>query len=284
MVMGHSCLTSFAYAKINLGLAITGKNEDGYHDLQTVMQSIELHDIISITRKGEKIVCQCGELSGPGNLAYRAADVFFKHLGRIEGVEIVIEKNIPIQAGLAGGSADAAVTLRLLNELYNQPLAMKELESLALACGADVVFCLHGGTMWASGRGERLETLPSLPETELILVKPEKGVNTGDAYRRFDKLGRFGGLNQAEWEQALINKDMDHIIKLLSNDLEIPSIEMVPEIAQVKELLLSANCRGVLMSGSGSAVFGIVRDRNHGTEVAEWLHGQGYSVWLTKTR
>ena len=122
MQMEQSFLTTFAYAKINLALAIHGIREDGYHELQSVMQSIALHDIVRVRRRGEKVVCRCGALSGSGNLAYKAAVLFQEQCGQFGGIEIEIEKHIPVQAGLAGGSTDAAATLRLLNQLYEEPL------------------------------------------------------------------------------------------------------------------------------------------------------------------
>jgi 4-diphosphocytidyl-2-C-methyl-D-erythritol kinase len=282
--MEQSFLTSFAYAKINLALAVHGIREDGYHDLQSVMQSISLHDIVRVRRRGEKVVCQCGALSGPGNLAYKAAVLFMEQCGQSEGIEIEIDKHIPIQAGLAGGSTDAAATLRLLNQLYGKPLDNEVLHALAERCGADVAFCLRGGTMWATGRGERLELLPAYPELNIVLVKPFAGVNTGEAFRRFDLVGRGGTLTRRDWEKALIQGSTQQIANLLYNDLEPVSIQIVPEISKIKQHLLDAECYGALMSGSGSSVFGIAQGKQHAIEVAGRLKKRGYkNVWVTKT-
>ena len=152
MSMKEPFVTTFAYAKINLALAVLGVREDGYHELQSVMQSIALHDVVKVRRTGGDLVCHCGTLSGKRNLAYTAAEMFFKELGLQGGAEIQIEKHIPIQAGLAGGSSDAAAALRLLNQLYNFPLREEKLQELSARCGADVAFCLRGGTAWATGR------------------------------------------------------------------------------------------------------------------------------------
>ena len=282
--MEQTFLTTFAYAKINLALAIRGIREDGYHELQSVMQSIDLHDIVRVRRRGEKVVCRCGALSGPGNLAHKAAELFLEQCGQSEGIEIEIQKSIPVQAGLAGGSTDAAATFRLLNQLYGNPLSKDVLLKLAEQCGADVGFCLQGGTMWATGRGERLELLPTASEMDVLLVKPLAGVKTSEAYHQFDVLGRGGNLSRTEWEKALNQDSVQQIVKLLYNDLEPASIQMVPEISELKQLLLEEKCYGSLMSGSGSCVFGIAQGKQHAQEVAKRLRKKGFkNVWVTKT-
>ncbi|HZK83550.1 MAG TPA: 4-(cytidine 5'-diphospho)-2-C-methyl-D-erythritol kinase [Desulfosporosinus sp.] len=276
-------LTTFAYAKINLALAIHGIREDGYHELQSVMQSIALHDIVRVRRCGVKVVCRCGALSGVGNIAHKAAVLFLEQLGQSEGLEIEIKKVIPVRAGLAGGSTDAAATLRLLNQLYGEPLSRETLLTLARRCGADVAFCLSGGTMWATGRGEGLETLPKAPPMDLVLAKPLAGVNTREAYLRFDLMGQSGSLSQTDWEKALA-KNPTQIADLLHNDLEPASIQIVPEILVLKQYLLEAGCYGALMSGSGSCVFGIAQGKQHAIEVAGQLRKKGFKdVWVTST-
>lgn len=282
--MEQAFLTTFAYAKINLALAVLGIREDGYHELQSVMQSITLHDIVRVRRCGEKIVCRCGALSGSGNLAHKAAVMFQEQCGQSGGLEIEIEKHIPIQAGLAGGSTDAAATLRLLNQLYDEPLDKEALLALAGRCGADVAFCLRGGTMWATGRGEQLELLPTAPKLDLVLVKPFAGVNTREAYRRFDEIGKSGHLRREAWEEVLTQGFTPQIAELLYNDLEPASIRMVPQISTIKQYLLLAECYGALMSGSGSCVFGIAQGKQHALEVAGQLRKKGFNnVWITST-
>ena len=284
MQMEQSFLTTFAYAKINLALAIHGIREDGYHELQSVMQSIALHDIVRVRRRGEKVVCRCGALSGSGNLAYKAAVLFQEQCGQSGGIEIEIEKHIPIQAGLAGGSTDAAATLRLLNQLYAEPLDREVLLKLAGRCGADVAFCLRGGTMWATGRGEQLELLPSAPKLDLVLIKPSAGVNTREAYRQFDIIGQGGYLTRTDWEKALLQGTAQQISELLYNDLEPASMPMVPQMLKFKQYLLEAECYGALMSGSGSCVFGIAQGKQHALKVAGQLRKKGFkNVWVTRT-
>lgn len=281
---GGSTVKILAYAKINLALAVAGRREDGFHELETVMQSIELHDIVQVRQKGRGMVCQCGELSGPGNLAYKAAEVFLEYWGKPENIEINIAKHIPLQAGLAGGSSDAAATLLALNELFARPFNLLILKEMAEKCGADVPFCLLGGTKWAAGKGEKLEELPAAPRLELVLVKPEAGVNTGEAYRRFDAAGKSTRLERSRWETVLQGGSVLELAGLLSNDLEQVSLELVPEISGIKQLLLQKGCLGALMSGSGSAVFGIARDEVHASEVAGIMLKKGYTnVWRTRT-
>jgi 4-diphosphocytidyl-2-C-methyl-D-erythritol kinase len=273
-----------AYAKINLALAIVGRRRDGYHELQTVMQSIELHDVVKIERSGTALVCNCGGLSGSGNLAYQAAALFQKHLGVNDGVLIEITKQIPLQAGLGGGSSDAAAVLLLLNDIYQQPLTAEELAELAGLCGSDVGFCLTGGTKWATGRGEELEELPAAPKMDLVLVKPLGGIDTGEAYRRFDAQGQGRSISKQDWCRVLARGEIEEIAWLMSNDFEPVSLAMVPEISLIKEELLLAGCYGSLMSGSGSAVFGIAQDKEHATWIGQRLLRKGFGqVWNTST-
>ena len=282
--MSQSALTTFAYAKINLALAILGVREDGFHELQSVMQSIALHDVVSVRRYGNELVCNCGAISGSANIAHKAAALFLERLGKTEGIEISIDKRIPAQAGLGGGSADAAAVLRLLNRLYDNPFSEEILVQLAGKCGADVAFCLNGGSKWASGRGELLEDLPTAPTLDLVLAKPFAGISTKEAYIRFDKAGRGGRLDKEAWEKALKQASGQQIAALLYNDLELPSGQLVPKIFELKESLLKAGCYGALMSGSGSCVFGLANGEKHAGEAAAYMRKKGHkNIWVTKT-
>jgi 4-diphosphocytidyl-2-C-methyl-D-erythritol kinase len=275
--------TMFAYAKVNLALAITGRRPDGYHELQSVMQTVSLHDIVEITLGGKEITCYCGDLSGASNLAYRAAAVFREYGGYSEGITINIIKNIPVEAGLAGGSSDAAAVLRGLNRLYGERFSAEEIRKMGALLGSDVVYSLQGGTAWVTGRGEKLEKLPELPAMDMVIVKPDKGVNTGQAYRLFDE-GRYEGrqLNRREWERAALAGKV-YIAGLLMNDLEQVSIALVPEIGVLKQKLCSYGCLGALMSGSGSAVFGIAPAAADAAAIAANLRSEGYQAWQTTT-
>lgn len=282
--MSRNQVTTFAYAKVNLALAITGRRSDGYHELQSVMQSIGLYDRITVSITESGIECSCGELSGPENLAYRAAQLYQAGLDRMKGIYIEIEKHIPIQAGLAGGSSDAAATLKALNALFQEFYSQEQLHEMAVRLGADVAFCLEGGTQWATGVGEHLERLPSAPQLDLILIKPRQGVNTGEAYRVFDAEGKSTVLDNQAWKAALKSGSVREITPLLSNDLEQASMKILPEIYRIKEALLKEiGCLGALMSGSGSAVFGIIESREQAEEIATQFRKKDYDVWVSQT-
>ncbi len=282
--MSQSQLEVFAYAKINLALAITGRREDGYHELESVMQSIGIYDLVRLTLQPKEIECLCGQFSGSDNLAYKAAQRFFRDLNTSQGVKIEIQKAIPAQAGLAGGSADAAATLEGLNTLLGNPYSDGELEVFAAELGADVAFCLRGGTQWASGVGERLKRLPRLPKFYLVIVKPAQGVDTGLAYRTFDEEGITSHLDYEQWKKALETGNKGAIPPLLYNDLEQASMKLVPEVLQIKEgLVAEEGCLGALMSGSGSAVFGLMTSEDEAKKTAEKYREKGYAVWVTNT-
>jgi len=288
--MKGKSITVLAPAKINLSLAVTGIRPDGYHQLKTVFQAVSLYDQVKVELEGEGISCCCGELSGRNNLAYKAAQIFLagikekdKSAGKT-GIRITIDKEIPLQAGLAGGSTDAAAVLKALNRLFNNPFSYKELLVQAAGCGADTAFCLKGGTQWAEGIGLSLEELPPAPSMELVLAKPVRGVNTFEAYRLFDTIGDFAQLDKGLWIQTLQEGKIEEIGKILVNSLEKPAFFLVPEIKQIKDLLTREGCQGVLMSGSGSAVFGILPDRSYGTKIRRTLADEGFFPnWQVQT-
>lgn len=278
-----------APAKINLSLAVTQTRSDGFHNLQTVFQAVSLFDRIKVTLTDWGITCMCGSLSGEKNLAYRAAEAFwrtYQDRGTLKkaGVDIEIEKGIPIQAGLGGGSSDAAAVLLALNQLLGSPLSYNELLRCALQCGSDTAFFLKGGTQWGEGTGTDLTDLPAAPAMDLILVKPPVGINTGIAYRTFDQKGHYGSLNKKKWIDLFTRRDIPGIGQSLFNSLESAAFTISPEIEAVKQQLLAQGCLGALMSGSGSVVFGILRTPEQGEAIAkEWTGHEGYSVWLVKT-
>ena len=283
-------IKTIAPAKINLALAVTGLRADGYHMIQTVFQTISLYDQIEVELKGEGITCACGNLSGENNLAYKAAARFMDELegkrsiSENVGISISIEKNIPLQAGLAGGSTDAAAVLRSLNKLYSHPFSYEELLEIAAQCGSDTAFCLKGGTQWGEGTGTALTKLPQAPEMNLILVKPTQGVNTSEAYQLFDEIGNLSTLDKALWDETLQKGNREQIGKMLFNSLEDAAFLLVPEINTIKDLLLESGCWGALMSGSGSSVFGILPDRESGLNIQESLANRGFhETWLVKT-
>lgn len=246
-----------AYAKINLTLQVIGLREDGYHEIDSIMQSVSLFDQITVCKQTAGITINTSDLRIPSderNTAYKAARVFLDKTGIEQGVKIEIEKNIPISAGLAGGSADAAATLVGLNQMFKTGLTSSDLINLAALVGSDVPFCITGGTARCRGRGEIVEKedIPEIGKLIFILVKPEVSISTKWAYQNFDRVfiaeGRVAGTHQA----------LSGIT--LYNDLEKVVLPKYPEVEKVKKRLIHLGCPQALMSGSGSAVFGLVDD------------------------
>jgi len=276
----------YARAKINLTLDVLGKRPDGYHQVETVMQSIDLCDCLEFTPREESISLSVpgGEVSaGADNLVCRAARLMQARTGKKCGVSIKLNKNIPVAAGLGGGSADAAATLSALNEMWGIRLPLPDLLALGEKLGSDVPFCLLGGTALAGGRGERLEPLPPCPRMGLVLVKPSFGVSTASVYHAYDSSPAAKRPETGEMVKAIKEKNIDGIVQNLANVLETATISMHPEIAGIKEKLLEAGALGVLMSGSGPTVFGVTAGLEAARAVAARYQGSGEQVLVTVT-
>lgn len=268
-----------AYAKINLLLSVGAKREDGYHELESVMQSISLFDQMSFARtQSGTIQLQCSRPYIPcdaRNLAVRAASVFFAHTGiSCDGLQIDLQKNIPVGAGLGGGSSDAAATLRALNQLYDTHLTAMELESIASGIGADVAFCVRGGARLARGIGERLSPAPALPNIPVLLVKPAFPVSTPKAYAAFDAYEPQQAPDTAAMLNALKSGSVQKICSLLGNSLEAPVCAMHPQILEIKSALMDNGAQGALMSGAGSTVFALFRSFSAARQAARLLPRQ----------
>lgn len=257
-----------AYAKINLSLDVLRKRSDGYHDLQMVMQQISLCDQVHIQLSetpGISLTTDAHYLpTGSGNIAWRAAQM----LGTLSGmnlseagVKIAITKRIPVAAGLAGGSADAAAVLKGLNQLWRLNLSVEELQKIGLQLGADVPYCLMGGSALAEGIGEKLTPLKLEKPLWVVLVKPTHSVSTREVYqglqldqvmKRPDNLGLINAMEQG---------DLKGMGQAMDNVLETVTISMVPEIKEIKKKLIEYNAIISMMSGSGPTAFGIFRDQ-----------------------
>lgn len=276
-----------ARAKLNLTLDIIGRRPDGYHELETIMQAIELGDHLTFMPASEGIVVQCahpGVPAGEDNLVFKAAALLMEFTGRNWGVRIELKKNIPVAAGLAGGSADAAAALRGLNRLFRAGLAEKDLLFLGERIGADVPFCLLGKTALARGKGEVLTPLAALKGAGVVLVVPPFGVSTAAAYRLYDRLGGGPRPKNREMVAALEKGDLFMVGQLLGNVFEGPVFFLHPELKEVKEALLEAGALGASLSGSGPAVFGLCVDRERAGLVAGRLHlPPEYAVLVTET-
>jgi len=288
-----SSLSLKAPAKINLYLEITGNRPDGYHELVMVLQSINLCDRLDLRLTGsDKIHLHCDHPEVPTdetNLAYKAAKLLQDLYPDFGGVEITITKNIPIGAGLAGGSSDAAAVLVGIDRLWNLGLTQGELRELSAQLGSDVPFCIGGGTVLAVGRGELLSPLPALENLALVICKPRKlGISTVWAYQTFRSQGLLAisshGGNSSQMLAAIASRDQSshrQIARLLYNDLERVVLPAHPQIAQLKQNLAAQECLGVLMSGSGSTVFAVAQNLESADRIAASIDQDDTDVWVT---
>lgn len=262
-----------AAAKINLMLDILATLENGYHSLFMIMQSVGLYDTVSVEEAdGDGIEITCSEKSLPcdkSNIAYKAAKAFFDRTGIEKGVKIHIEKRIPFAAGMAGGSADAAAVIAALNDIFSTELSQKEMCEIGVKVGADVPFCLTGGTCVAQNIGEILSELPPLPECYIVLAKPERGVSTKEAYAAFDTAQNIRHLDTCGMLYAASTGDFDGICRRTKNVFE--QLIEVPERVPIKSVLNRCGAIAACMSGSGPTVFGIFDDESKAECAAESL-------------
>ena len=267
-------LAERAYAKINLTLDVLCKRDDGYHDLRSVMQTVSLCDDVEIdlnTGKPWTLTCDAAGIPRDGrNLAWKAAQAYFDRLGREpDGISIRITKRIPSEAGLAGGSADAAAVLRALNRWADEPLSVDELCAVGAKVGSDVPFCVLGGTALAEGRGERLRKLPDAPELQLVICKPPLAFSTPELYQKLDSIEIGARPDTDAMLRALQSGGPEQIAGLLCNVFEQAVSDQ--QIGAIKEALLAQGALGAMMTGSGSAVFGIFRCPNCAKAACEAL-------------
>ncbi|MBS2772707.1 4-(cytidine 5'-diphospho)-2-C-methyl-D-erythritol kinase [Anoxybacillus rupiensis] len=251
-----------APAKINLSLDVLHKRPDGYHEVKMVMTTIDLADRIELVPLASdtiKIVSHNRFVPDDHrNLAYQAAKLLKETFGIRKGVAISIAKAIPVAAGLAGGSSDAAATLRGLNKLWRLGLTLDELAELGAKIGSDVSFCVYGGTAIATGRGEKIEHIPSPPPCWVILAKPAIGVSTAEVYRSLN-VNTIEHPDVDGMVQAIKHQDYEGICSLVGNVLEDVTLKKYPEVAHIKEQMKRFGADAVLMSGSGPTVFGLVQ-------------------------
>ena len=271
-----------AYAKINLGLDVLRRREDGYHELRMGMQTVSLCDTLTLTKKEDAgIVLRCDRAGLPTdrrNLAVRAAEALFTEAERrgvrpMGGVEIWLSKRIPAAAGLAGGSADAAAMLRGLNTLYGLGFSEEALQAVGLPLGADIPYCVTGGTALAEGIGERLTPLPALPACCIVVAKPSFDLSAAYIYAnlRIDSVGAAGHPDMDGVISALRRRDLRALGQVMGNILELPAKKEHPEIERLKKSLREAGAEAASMSGSGSAVFGLFENEEQAKRCAEQL-------------
>ena len=258
----------FAPAKLNLTLDILGRREDGYHLLDMVMQSVSIYDTLLLTPMNEpRIALQCdreGIPCGNGNTVRKAAEAFYRAAGiQNKGLHVHIQKRIPEQAGMAGGSSDAAAVLRTMNKLYQAGFSMEQLCEIGLSVGADVPFCLRGGMWRVGGIGERFSPVPALPPCFFVVCKPPVSVSTAEAFARVDT-GANTSVCTPAMLQALQTGTLTNIAAQLGNAFQ--DVLKVPGVDALQQHMVELGALGACMTGSGSAVFGIFATRQGAEE------------------
>lgn len=303
-------LTVAAPAKINLALEVGGVRPDGYHDIHSVMQSIDLRDTIVLEDRPAGISLTCvpadpleqgamAHMGSPGrqlppsdcrNIVWQAAKLLMEATGTERGLHITLRKAIPLSAGLGGGSSDAAAVLRGLNEFWQLGLSVEELMDIGGKIGADVPFCVMGGSAEVRGIGEVVTPLPAAPPWFVILISPSLCVSTAACYREYDKLPEPAIVDVDGVIAALNVKDMRQMSRCLGNSLEAVTFKQLPVVAKLKSTLLECGCEGALMSGSGPTVFGLANSRAHAHKIMlrldsmfrQELAGEMPNVYLTR--
>ncbi len=276
-----------AMAKINLGLDVVRRREDGYHDLRMIMQTIRLFDRVkmSATRStGIRVKTNLRYLpTDKGNHAYQAAQMMMEEFGIKGGVFIELQKHIPVAAGLAGGSSDAAAVLVGMNLLYNLGLSQEELRLRGVKIGADVPYCIMRGTALAEGIGDQLTALPRIPDCSIVIAKPDVRVSTKFVYTHLELNDKTPHPQIDEQIQAIRSGDLKKMSELCANVLETVTIPAHPQIAALKEAMLSGGALNAMMSGSGPTVFGIFDDKSKAEATVDALRRDhpGSQVFLT---
>ncbi|MGL4849231.1 MAG: 4-(cytidine 5'-diphospho)-2-C-methyl-D-erythritol kinase [Clostridium sp.] len=275
-----------AYAKINISLDIVGKKENGYHLLRMIMQSIDLYDDIIVDKAKHGINISCNKPYVPSderNLAYKAAKLFMETYNIKSGVNIMIKKNIPVCAGLAGGSTDGAAVLKLMNKLFNINASDKELMELGVKLGADVPYCIKGGTALCEGIGEEVTELKKFKDKILVLVKPSFGVSTKAVYEEFNIQRAIFHPKTEELIKAMEEDDLKFVSRNMKNLLENVTLRKHKEIIKIKESMMRLGSTGAMMSGSGPTVFAFFDDMLKAQNCYESMKKKYKDVFITRT-
>ena len=277
-------ITLKAAAKVNLILDLTAILENGYHSIYTVMQSVGIYDTVS-TEINETgcITLSCGDKNVPvdsRNTAYKAAEFFFEYINdKVHGADIHIEKVIPSQAGMAGGSADAAAVIVALDKLLHTNLSEDELYKIGEKVGADVPFCIAGGTRLCLNKGEVMAKLPDMPECYMVVVKPDQGVSTKEAYTNYDTADWIRHPDNEGFLFAATQKDLKSMCNKAANVFE--QVVEVGDRVKIKAIMRNHNAKLAMMTGSGAAIFGVFEKKQDAEECAEALKDSFNSVFVT---
>lgn len=279
-------ITLKAYAKINWALDVLGKRPDGYHEVRMVMQSIDLWDVISIAEKekGISVTCSTGDIPvDETNTAYKAAALIKERFGIEKGIAIELEKHIPVAAGMAGGSADAAAVLVGLNRMWGLNLKDRDIMALAGPVGSDVPFCVAGGTALAEGRGEQITALSPAEGIWLVLITPEQHISTAEVYGRLDLSSISVRPDIASMVDSLRHRDLEGIARNMRNVLEEVTAELCPLIGIIKRDIFGQGAIGCCMSGSGPTVYGLFGDEGSAKRAYDALKQKYFRCFIART-
>ena len=276
-------ITVIAPAKINLSLDVVGIDHRGYHLLDMIMQTVSLFERVTVTKKDSEITLSSNARYIPTdskNVAVKAAMLFFEYTGIEGGCHIHIKKTVPIKAGMAGGSADAAGVIVGLDKLYETNLTRQQMCEIGAKAGSDVPFMIMGGTKRVQGVGEIINPCPPMPRCHLVICMPEKGVSTPAAFANYDALGEKTIVETDNLVAAMADNDIYGVAKYMANDLEKAAGS--EDTQPIKEALIQQGAIGSVMTGSGAAVFGVFDDEEKAKAACEYLRGHLRSVFLAK--
>lgn len=264
-----------ALGKINLGLDVLGKRENGYHDVRMIMQTVYLYDEVTLEKQQNPGITVTSNLvylpTDENNIAYRAAKLLLDEFGAECGVSIDLKKRIPVAAGMAGGSSDAAAVLFGMNRLFGWKLSEKNLMERGVTLGADVPYCIMRGTALAEGIGEELTRLPAMPKCHVLIAKPSINVSTKTVYEKLDSASIVEHPDIDGIIEGLKNKDISRVAGSMGNVLETVTETQYPVITQIKEAMMKGGAMNAMMSGSGPTVFGLFKERSAAKKAAEQI-------------
>lgn len=274
-----------AYAKINMTLEVVGKRDDGYHELRSIFMPITLHDKVDVRiQEGSqniRLISQYPRLNTPHNLMYKAAVLFLSQYDLMYDVEIEYTKWIPSQAGLGGGSADAAAVIRALVALTNMSVSNDEIVELCKQIGADVPFCYFNRPAFVSGIGEKMSFFNTDMNPNIVLIKPKRGASTKRIFGKMGKIEKLPMNYSKMMQDALLQNDEMMMRSALFNSLEAPAFQLVPEIEELKLDLHKRGISDVVMSGSGSTIVCVLKDRRQAKEIVNVYKRRGYFATMT---
>ena len=276
-------VTVIAPAKINLSLDILGVDERGYHLLDMIMQTVSLFERVTVSKKEKDITLSSNARYIPTdskNVAVKAAMLFFEYTGIQGGVHIHIKKTVPIKAGMAGGSADAAGVIVGLDKIYETNLTRQQMCEIGAKAGSDVPFMIMGGTKRVQGVGEIIKPCPPMPGCHLVICMPDKGVSTPAAFANYDTLGEKTLVETDKLVAAMEENDIYGVAKYMANDLEKAAASEYTQ--PIKEELIQQGAIGSVMTGSGAAVFGVFDDEDKAKAAVEYFRGRVRSVFIAK--